>query len=137
MTNLSSACVFIADDDEDDRYLLARAFTQHSPDCAIHFAEDGLSLLADIERAQPPPYLIILDLNMPRLDGFETLAYLRAHPHYRDIPVVILTTSEADVDRQRARELGADLFLTKPIDSQALGQAVLQLQATYLAGKCC
>ena len=137
MTNLIAACVFIADDDEDDRYQLARAFRQYSPDCAIHFAQDGLTLLTDIERAQPQPYLIILDLNMPRLDGFETLEYLRAHPQYQDLPIVILTTSEADVDRQRAKTLGADLFITKPIDGLALGQAVLNLRATYLDGKCC
>ena len=134
--NQSPVCVFVADDDEDDRFLLARAFTQYSPECHIHFAQDGLSLLAELERTQPQPALIILDLNMPRLSGFETLEYLRAHSQYGQIPIVILTTSEAEIDQQRAKELGADLFITKPIDGAALGQTVLHLRANYLVGKC-
>lgn len=133
-TNQPTACIFVADDDEDDRFLLAHAFTKHSPECSIQFFFDGLALLAALENAQPQ--LIILDLNMPRLNGFETLDYLRTRPQYDDTPIVILTTSEAESDRQRARALGADLFVTKPIDGFTLGQTVLKLRAEYLVGRC-
>lgn len=127
-------CVFIADDDEDDRYLLARAFAQHLPECPVQFFQDGLALLEGIKCTQPQ--LILLDLNMPRFNGFETLDYLRTQPQYDDIPIVILTTSEAESDRRRAQTLGADLFITKPINGQMLSQTILQLQADYLTGKC-
>ena len=135
--NQPPVCVLIADDDEDDCYLLERAFAQHSPECQLEFAQDGLALLAQLERSQSAPCLIVLDLNMPRLDGFETLTYLRAHPQYRTIPIVMLTTSEAEADREQAQALGADLFITKPIDNESLGQTVCQLRTAYLIGKCC
>lgn len=135
--NPRSACVFVAEDDEDDRFLLARAFAEHSPDCQLTFAEDGLALLDELEANQLLPSLIILDLNMPRLNGLETLAYLRAHPQYRTTPIAILTTSAARSDQQQAQELGANIFITKPIDGATLGQTVLDLRAKYLVGKCC
>lgn len=135
--NPDTSCVFIADDDEDDRFLLASAFAQHSPECALYFAQDGLALLDELESSQAQPSLIILDLNMPRLNGFETLAYLRAQPSLGQTPIVILTTSEAEADRQRAQALGATSFISKPIDGASLEQTVRHLRATYLKGKCC
>ncbi len=130
-------CVFIADDDEDDCYVLAKAFATYSPQCRLVFADDGSTLLEALSQSAAAPNLILLDLNMPRLDGFETLKVLRQHPTYQHTPVVILTTSEAHQDRQRASELGANNFITKPINGAQLGQAVLQLQEEWLAGKCC
>ena len=66
-------CVFIADDDEDDRYLLNLAFAQHRPQCRLVFAHDGLAPLNALARYETIPELIILDMNMPRLNGFEAL----------------------------------------------------------------
>lgn len=89
------SCVFIADDDEDDCYLLAQAFAQHSPQCQLQFFSDGQSLLEALSQRESPPALILLDLNMPRLNGFEALKALREQPAYSDTPIVMLTTSEA------------------------------------------
>ena len=136
MNQNPSACVFIADDDEDDRYLLARAFAQHSPDCRLQFAHDGLALLDALGQTKAHPSLILLDLNMPRLNGFEALKRLRNHPTYQATPIVILTTSEAEVDRQRATELGANDFITKPLNAVLLGQIVDQLRTDWLVGQC-
>lgn len=130
-------CVFIADDDEDDRYLLNLAFTQHSPQCRLAFAHDGLALLDALSHRKTIPQLIILDVNMPRLNGLEALKVLRAHPLYQTTPIVILTTSAADRDRQRAEQLDANEFITKPINSALLGQVVVRLRVEWLAGKCC
>ncbi|MVM28437.1 response regulator [Spirosoma sp. HMF4905] len=132
----SAPCVFVADDDEDDRYLLAIAFQQHSPQCRLLFAQDGRALLDELEQARTLPCLILLDLNMPRLNGFETLQLIRAHPLYQDVPIVMLTTSDLAEDRQRAQALGATAFITKPLNASRLGEVVGQLRAEWLAGKC-
>ena len=78
--NQNAPCVFIADDDEDDCYLLARAFREHSPECRLQFASDGEGLLETLAQSESLPNLILLDLNMPRLDGFEALQRLRQKP---------------------------------------------------------
>ncbi|WP_157816157.1 response regulator [Spirosoma pollinicola] len=130
-------CVFIADDDEDDRYLLNLAFARHSPQCRLVFAHDGLALLDALAHYEMVPELIILDMNMPRLNGFEALEALRDHPFYLTTPVVILTTSDAETDRQRAQQLGANEFITKPINSELLGQIVTRLRVDWLEGNCC
>ncbi|RZM26573.1 MAG: response regulator [Pedobacter sp.] len=129
-------CVFIADDDEDDRYLLAKAFEQHSPQCRLHFVEDGIALLDALAQGQSQPYLILLDLNMPRLNGFEALQLLRAHPLYQYTPIVILTTSDLDQDRQQAQALGANEFITKPLDLINLGEMVTRLRSEWLLDRC-
>ncbi|SFF39627.1 response regulator [Spirosoma endophyticum] len=137
MNHPPSPCVFIADDDEDDCYLLARAFSEHSPECRLQFASNGEVLLETLAQSKAMPSLILLDLNMPRLDGFEALQWLRKNPLYQATPVVILTTSEAQEDQQRARELGANEFITKPLDARALGETVTQLRRTWLLDRCC
>ena len=137
MNQNASSCVFIADDDEDDCYLLAIAFSKHSPECRLQFTSDGAALLETLARTESQPSLILLDLNMPRLNGFEALQRLREDPLYQAIPIVILTTSDDQGDQQRARELGANEFITKPLDAQALGETVTQLRQTWLLARCC
>lgn len=128
--------VFVADDDEDDRLLLRYAFAQHSPECELIFAEDGLALLDALALLQSEPCLIILDLNMPRLNGFEALQVLRLNSQYAHTPVVILTTSSDTTDRQYAYALGANEYLTKPISLELLGQLVLHLRKVWHLDQC-
>jgi len=130
-------CVFVADDDEDDRFLLRSAFTRNSPQCRLAFAHDGLALLKALAQSESTPELIILDLNMPRLNGFEALEQLREHPIYRHTPIVILTTSDEEQDRQRAQVLKASEFITKPINGKLLDQLVIRLRKEWLVGQCC
>jgi CheY-like chemotaxis protein len=124
--------VFIADDDEDDQYLLHLCFTEHSPDCRLHFSKNGIDFLADLAKETDKPSLLILDLNMPFMGGLETLHVLRNDPRYAEAPIVILTTSSNPDDRQKAIELGATAFLTKPLNQQDLGKIVLQLRKDWL-----
>jgi CheY-like chemotaxis protein len=135
--NESVACVFIADDDEDDQYLLQLCFTEHSPACRLHFSKNGKELLADLANETVPPQLMLLDLNMPFMGGLETLQVLRNNPRYTETPIVILTTSSEPIDKRRAFELGATAFLTKPLNQKALGKMVLKLRQDWLEGKCC
>ncbi|QHV93767.1 response regulator [Spirosoma endbachense] len=106
--------VWIVDDDEDDKYLFEIAFKQLIPPVSIKLFNDGEELLPALIQHDSLPSLIILDLNMPRVNGFEALQQLRAEPAFQKIPVIVLTTSSDYCDRERAKQLGANGFLTKP-----------------------
>lgn len=112
--------VLIVDDDEDDQFLIRAAFEKDSERYNLHFAADGTDVLENIESPRFLPDLILLDLNMPRMSGFEVLTHLKKSPVYRHVPVVMLTTSENQADIDRAYELGANSFVTKPINHQSL-----------------
>ncbi len=114
--------VLIADDDSDDRFLAQKAFEELGFSKNIRFAQDGVEVLDYLYQSAAAqdhhyfliPDFILLDLNMPVKDGWETLEEIRNSPGLREIPVVIWTTSGEDKDRLRSVEMGADCFITKP-----------------------
>ncbi|GAA4452654.1 response regulator [Nibrella saemangeumensis] len=117
--------VYLVDDDDDDCFLAQQAINPHL-NCVLKIFYNGQELI-DFLTAHPtvpPPTLILLDLNMPLLDGFETLAVLKSHPAWSQIPVVVLTTSSDVADRDKANQLGAEGFLTKPANYQTLSQVL-------------
>ncbi|QHV97615.1 response regulator [Spirosoma endbachense] len=114
MSSLNPAHVWIVDDDTDDQYLFEIALKRVNPSIVIKLLSDGEELLPALRQSVALPSLIILDLNMPRVNGFEALEQLRADAVYREIPVVVLTTSSSYDDQERAGRLGANGFLTKP-----------------------
>jgi CheY-like chemotaxis protein len=93
--------------------------------CLVH-VEDGETAMNYLngsgvyaDRKQfPPPDLVLLDLHLPRMEGLEVLRYIRRHPQWNRIPVVVLTTSDAERDAAKAYEHDADWFLTKPADTR-------------------
>ncbi|MEO8150684.1 MAG: response regulator [Bacteroidia bacterium] len=105
--------VLFVDDDADDQYLFKDALSelQNVPECII--ANNGLDALEKIAWP-PPPDIIFLDINMPVMDGFECLSILKRQDRYKDIPVIIYSTSSQPNDVERSKKLGASLFLTKP-----------------------
>jgi CheY-like chemotaxis protein len=115
--------VLMADDDADDRLLVTDAFNESGCAGELRFVEDGRELLdylmhrGKYESAAeaPRPRLILLDLNMPKKDGREVLREIKADPDLKRIPVVVLTTSQADTDIGGVYELGANSFITKPV----------------------
>lgn len=113
--------IVIAEDDEDDYLLIAEALKTAENIGFIHWAKDGeelLSLLDSCEgfdKAQgKKPHLIILDLNMPKKDGREALEEIKKNPNHKNIPIIVLTTSQADSDIEQAYQLGANSFIQKP-----------------------
>ena len=118
----------MAEDDSDDRLLIKDAMAECRWDGDLRFVEDGEELLDYLShrgRYSPPadapwPGLILLDLNMPRKDGREALREIKADAELRRIPVVVLTTSKAGTDIGRVYDLGANSFITKPIQFEAL-----------------
>lgn len=133
--------VLIADDDPDDRLLLREAFRDNRLPNRLHFTDDGQQLLDYLQwrppyedaRSHPLPGLILLDLNMPRMDGRETLLALKADAKLCRIPVVIFSTSTAEEDMQRCLASGADAYLSKPSSYSGLLDVVRRLGDHWLA----
>ncbi len=122
MNDVDSVSIVFADDDEDDCFLFRRALTAVEIKNEINFMRDGMELIEFLNRnlknskGSSNPYLIVLDLNMPRLDGREALAMIKNDPVLKKIPVVILTTSNNPEDVAKTYDLGASSFFTKPKD---------------------
>lgn len=120
--------ILMADDDEDDRLLTQDALAESRVLNELHFVEDGVELLEYLERkgkfedksSSPRPGLILLDLNMPRMDGREALEAIKANPNLKGIPVVILTTSKQEEDMVKGYNLGAASYITKPVTFDGL-----------------
>jgi CheY-like chemotaxis protein len=120
--------ILMADDDPDDRLLAQNAFKVSRLANDLRFVEDGEELMDYLHHRgkftdpalSPEPGLILLDLNMPRKDGREALAEIKANPQLRHIPVVVLTTSKAEEDIYRSYDVGASSFITKPVSFEGL-----------------
>ncbi len=123
---MSQSNIFLVDDDEDDIYLARLTFNEHFSDWKLTSFNDGQELIdyLSVNTVQALPDLIILDLNMPRLTGFETLSLLKQHSHWHRIPVAILTTSSHAEDRTRSEALGACTFMTKPASIEQLARVI-------------
>lgn len=120
MTNKMSAkkIVLYADDDADDIQLVREAFNNYSQTVELVTVADGLEALAflkNLSSDDPSPCLIILDINMPRMDGKEALMKVRQMKRFEDVPSILFTTSSQQRDKDFAEEYNAG-FLTKPID---------------------
>jgi two-component system response regulator len=117
--------ILMADDDEDDRLLARDALAESRVHNDLRFVEDGVELLRYLRQEgeyadAPHPGVVLLDLNMPRMDGREALEAIKADPKLRRIPVVVMTTSQADEDILKSYDLGASSFITKPITFEGL-----------------
>ncbi|MDQ6814351.1 MAG: response regulator [Bacteroidota bacterium] len=107
--------ILIADDDADDVQLTKDCFIENKLPVQINEAYDGQFLMDHLEAdSKNLPQLILLDLNMPRKSGFEALKEIKTHDVFRKIPVVIFSTSTAPKDIEKAYQLGASCFISKP-----------------------
>jgi CheY-like chemotaxis protein len=131
LTNPSErrARILMAEDDEDDRRFAHDALCEAHPMHQLHFVHDGADLMdylrhhgsyAAGDSVAPRPAIILLDLNMPKMDGREALSEIKQDPQLCQIPVVVLTTSNAEDDIRRSYELGANSFITKPVTFEGL-----------------
>ena len=124
--------ILIADDDEEDRMLTREALEDRRLSNELRFVSDGEELMEYLKRrgkyaepwTSPRPGLILLDLNMPRMDGRESLAAIKADPELRDIPVFVLTTSQAEEDVHQTYELGGSSFISKPVTFESFLELV-------------
>lgn len=132
--------IVVADDDADDRMMIEEAFEESRLGNEVHFVEDGEQLLAYMRRkgkfahlaGKPYPGLVLLDLNMPRMDGREALREMKSDPQLCRVPVVVLTTSQADEDIIRTYGLGVNSFISKPVTFEGLVEAVRVLYQYWI-----
>ena len=124
--------ILLADDDDDDFYLTERALKENRLRNEISRVKDGEELMRYLRHSgefnnavrTPEPGLILLDLNMPKMDGREALREIKADPILHHIPVVVLTTSRAEEDVVRSYEFGVNSYIIKPLTFQGLVDAM-------------
>lgn len=125
--------LLIVDDNEDDVFLAREALATAPRLRVIHVARDGLEALAYL-RHEPPhekavrPHLVLMDINMPRLNGLETLEAIKADPALRSLPVIMLTVSSRDEDIMKAYQRGACTYIRKPLDFSEFVTAMQRLE---------
>lgn len=137
---MENATVLLAEDDPDDVLLTHIAFEKARLANPLQVVRDGEEAIAYLEgegrfsdrQKYPLPILLLLDLKMPRVSGFQVLEWLRDHPVLNRMPVAVMTSSDDDPHVKRAYELGADSYLIKPPDAEALLALVQRLHAYWL-----
>ncbi len=124
--------ILLLEDEPSDAYLVKMALKEGKVLANLHHVADGREGLDFLNRAEnyanaPRPDLIFLDLNMPRMNGYEFLTALKADGRFKSIPVVVLTTSDVEKDVVSSYQLGANSFITKPMDMPQFMQAIRQV----------
>ncbi len=130
--------ILLVEDNPGDIRLTREAFKDGKVCHELSVAEDGVRALAFLRREgdyahAPRPDLILLDLNLPRKDGREVLADIKRDPEFRRIPVVVLTTSEAEQDILKSYDLHANCFITKPMDLDKFMEIVHYVEDFWLS----
>jgi two-component system response regulator len=134
---LGTAEVLLVEDDPGDVLLTREAFAEHHQNAQLHVVGDGEEAMRFVSRTgdfagAPRPTLVLLDLNLPRRGGLEVLADLKADPDLRTIPVVVLTTSQAEQDILRSYQLHTNAYIVKPIDADQFSAAIGQIDGFFL-----
>lgn len=129
--------ILLVEDNEDDIELTLIAFRRQQLANEMVIARDGQQALEILHGtpstpAQPLPAVVLLDLKLPRRDGFEVLDAIRAHPHTRLLPVVVLTSSAQERDRLKTYRLGANSYIVKPVDFEQFLEAARQIGMYWL-----
>ena len=130
------AIILLAEDNPADQRLVQRALRKAKMHTKLYIAKDGEEAIHFLQRSgefadpkkSPRPDLILLDINMPRMDGKEVLQSIRANASTKAIPVVMLTTSSYNVDINQSYNLGANAYLTKPAEMSTFIQAIQRLE---------
>jgi len=130
--------VLLAEDNPGDARLTEKAFEQGNILNNLHTVEDGVEAMKFLRREgeyqdRPRPDLVLLDLNMPRKDGWEVLEEIKEDPDLARIPVIVLTSSEAEEDIVKSYELQANAYLTKPVDFQGFLDIVHGFEEFWLS----
>jgi CheY-like chemotaxis protein len=129
--------VLLVEDDPGDVLMTQEAFADHKVHNRLHVVSDGVEAMAFLRKEGsyadvPTPDLILLDLNLPKMDGREVLAAIKEDEKLRSIPVVILTTSEAEEDVLRSYSLHANAYVTKPVDFERFIEVVRRIDDFFV-----
>jgi len=139
MMNTRPFQILLVEDDPGDACLARTAIREAKVVCAVHHVADGEEAIAFLTRSSPRhqeaprPDLVLLDLNMPGRDGRQVLSQIKTDPALKDIPVVVLTTSDAAADIQSCYRAGANSFVTKPVDLDGFLRAMRSIEEYWFA----
>ncbi|EMN49138.1 response regulator receiver domain protein [Leptospira interrogans str. L1207] len=130
--NQKTIHILVAEDDPDDRLLMKDGFRENNLANPLHFVKDGEELFEFLQNEgeysdilkYPKPGIILLDLNMPRMDGREALKTIKSIPELKKIPVIVLTTSREEEDMFKTYDLGANSFIRKPVEFEAFLETI-------------
>jgi CheY-like chemotaxis protein len=130
--------VLLAEDNPGDARLTEKAFEQGNILNNLHIVEDGVEAMKFLRqegeyREKPRPDLVLLDLNMPKKDGWDVLEEIKESSDLTRIPVIVLTSSEAEEDIVKSYELQANAYLTKPVDFQGFLEIVNGFEEFWLS----
>ncbi len=132
MVERQSIDILLVEDDENDILITKRAFTKHNLSNRLYVVRDGEEALDFIYHrggyqdpgSAPRPGLVLLDINMPKMNGIEVLRKLKSDPGYKVIPIVMLTTSKRDQDKIESYNLGVNSYIIKPVDFNKFVDAI-------------
>ena len=129
--------VLLVEDDRGDVLMTREAFEHHKLRNKLHVVADGVQALQFLRRegehaGAPRPGLVLLDLNLPRKDGRQVLADIKSDESLRSIPVIVLTTSEAEEDILRSYDLHANAYITKPVDFDRFIDVIRQIDDFFV-----
>jgi CheY-like chemotaxis protein len=129
--------VLLVEDDPGDVLMTREAFEEHKVRNNLHVVSDGVEALSFLRQEGryadvPQPDLVLLDLNLPRKDGREVLAEIKADPELRRTPVVVLTTSQAEEDVLRSYDLHANAYVAKPVDFERFIDVVRRIDSFFV-----
>lgn len=127
--------ILVAEDDADDRFMLQTAFDECEYDGILSFVENGVEAMNYLfdakQHGKPFPNLILLDINMPKKDGYEVLRELKADDSFSVIPVVVFSTTHNEREMEKCSSLGADQYIVKPDKFETLLQIIAELNSRF------
>ena len=129
--------ILLVEDDPGDVLMTREAFQDYKLRNQLHVVTDGAEAMSFLRQEgdyadRPRPDLVLLDLNLPRMDGREVLEAIKSDPDLASIPVVVLTTSEAEDDVMRSYSLHANAYVTKPVDFERFIEVVRQIDDFFV-----
>ena len=130
--------ILVAEDDMDDKFMLQTIFEDSGKSELLEFVENGLELINYLDHINKNedtlfyPHFILLDLNMPKMDGRQALKELKNHSAYKKIPVIIFSTTKNEVEINRCYELGANSYIVKPYNYKDLTQIMDTVNSYWL-----
>ena len=134
---MSKRFILVAEDDADDRYLLKTALAETGIKEDVTYVENGVELINYLNTLSEEngeinyPKFILLDLNMPKMDGREVLKMMKANEAYRKIPVIVFSTTKNQLEVKRCYDLGANTYVVKPVSYDTLVETIREICAYW------